>query len=109
MGGARKDRPQMWMFGGSWKEGEEVLVGSQAERRPGAFVQVGRPSEGLPKGICEAGGETDDRRRLPQWETLEVVTPGRVGEKGRTQVAGAGFDRWGTQTRVLAQPQRADL
>lgn len=99
----------MRMFGGSWKEGEEVLVGSQAERRPGAFVQVGRPSEGLPKGICEAGGETDDRRRLPQWETLEVVTPGRVGEKGRTQVAGAGFDRWGTQTRVLAQPQRADL
>lgn len=27
----------------------------------------------------------------------------------RTQVAGAGFDRWGTQIRVLAQPQRADL
>ena len=85
------------------------MVGSQAEPRPGAFVQVGSPSEGLPEGICEAGGETEDRRGLPQWEALEVVTLGQVVEKGRTQVAGAGFDRWGTQTRVLAQPQRADL
>ena len=78
------------------------MVGSQAEPRPGAFVQVGSPSEELPERICEAGRETEDRRGLPQWETLEVVTPGQVAEKGRTQVAGAGFDRWGTQTRVLA-------
>ena len=32
---------------------------------------------------------------MPQWEALEVVTLGQVVEKGRTQVAGAGFDRWG--------------
>ena len=70
---------------------------------------MGSPSEGLPERICEAGGETEDRRELPQWDTLEVMTPGQVAETGKTQVAGAGFDRWGTQTRVLAQPQRADL
>ena len=43
------------------------------------------------------------------FSSYSVMTPGQVAEKGRTQVAGAGFDRWGTQTRVLAQPQRADL
>ena len=67
------------------------MVGSQAEPRPGAFVQVGRPSEGLPEGMRQ--GERPTIGEGATMGDLGGVTLGQVGEKGRTRVAGAGFDR----------------